>query len=194
MTNHKLLIEAILFAAGKPLTLKKISALLEIEEATAREIIDELSANYTSKQSGIQIFESAEGIQMGTSPEAATVIAAMTKDETTGELTKAQLETLSIIAYRGPITKGTLEEIRGVNCGMILRNLLIRGLIVEATDTERPGEKKFAVSQELVGYLGITRVNELPDYASLSTHEALEVFLKSKELPKTTPNPEPTAS
>lgn len=194
MQNHKLLVEAILFAAGKPLTLKKISALLEIEESITREVIEELRTDYQTQQSGVRIFESAEGVQMGTSPDAAAIIAAMTKDETTGELTKAQLETLSIIAYRGPITKGTLEEIRGVNCGMILRNLLIRGLIVEASDITRPGDKSFAVSQELVGYLGITRVNELPDYASLSTHEALESFLKSKEPPKPAPNQEPVTS
>lgn len=183
MHNPTLLVEAILFAAGKPLTIKKIGALTALDESIVRTIIDELRDDYLTRERGIQLIESAEGVQLGTSGDAAHVIATMTKDETTGELTKAQLETLSIIAYRGPVTRGTLEEIRGVNCGMILRNLLIRGLIVEISDAARPGEKTYAVSHELVGFLGIARVSDLPDYAALSTHEALEAFLKSKEVP-----------
>lgn len=193
MTNLKLLIEAILFAAGKPLTVKKISTITDSDETAVRDVVQTLTQEYTERESGIRIIESTEGVQMGTAPDAAATIALMTKDETTGELTKAQLETLSIIAYRGPITKGTLEEIRGVNCGMILRNLLIRGLIVEAIDPAHPNEKRYGVSHDFMGFLGIANVQDLPDYASLSTHEALEAFLKSKTMPPTSEPPSQAA-
>lgn len=178
MDNHKTIIEAVLFAAGKPLTLKKLAALCNITEPEMEELLAELRDDYTKNERGIMLIEGADGFQLGTAAIAAPVITAMTKDETTGELTKAQMETLAIIAYRGPIQKGTLEEIRGVNCGMILRNLLIRGLISDTTDG---GEKKYAVSHDLIRLLGIHSTKELPDYAALSTHEALEAFLKSKE-------------
>ncbi len=178
MANHKAIIEAVLFAAGKPLLLKKLSALCGFTETEIQECLNELRDEYANNERGITLIEGVEGFQLGTTGAAASAIAAMTKDETTGELTKAQMETLSIIAYRGPITKGTLEEIRGVNCGMILRNLLIRGLISEAQDG---GEKKYAVSLDLIRLLGVQSTKDLPDYAALSTHEALEAFLKSKE-------------
>lgn len=178
MANHKAVIEAVLFAAGKPLTLKKISLLCGVSEAETQSLLQSLKDDCVTNERGITLIEGAEGFQLGTIGDAAPVIAAMTKDETTGELTKAQMETLSIIAYRGPITKGTLEEIRGVNCGMILRNLLIRGLIAEVAES---GEKKYAVSHDLIRLLGVKSTTELPDYAALSTHEALEAFLKSKE-------------
>jgi segregation and condensation protein B len=90
------------------------------------------------------------------------------------------LETLTIVSYRGPITKPVLEQIRGVNCSLILRNLLIRGLIerLESTKTQMP---KYQVMHEFIKFLGMSSVKDLPEYEKLSTHETLDEVLRSTE-------------
>jgi len=106
------------------------------------------------------------------------LIKALVKDEKTGELSQPSLETLTIIAYRGPITKPILEQIRGVNCSLILRNLLIRGLIQE----EKQGNGiVYFVTPELLKYLGLVSVNDLPNYEKLHQVENLEEFLDKQK-------------
>ena len=85
-----------------------------------------------------------------------------------GELTRPQLETLTVIAYKSPITKSEIEQIRGINCTMILRNLLMRGLIIEEEGTL---ESVYTVSLETLSLLGITKVEDLPDYQKLHDEE-----------------------
>lgn len=97
----------------------------------------------------------------------------MTKDEMAGELTKAQLETLTVVAYRSPVTRPELEQIRGVNCAVILRNLLVRGLIEEKEHATHP-IPVYTLSLEAMRHLGMTSTTELPQYAELSHHAHLE--------------------
>jgi segregation and condensation protein B len=97
------------------------------------------------------------------------------KDETTGELTRPQLETLTVIAYRGPVSKAELEQIRGVNCTMILRNLMMRGLINEQTEN---GVAQYAVAMEFMSFLGAASAAELPDYEMLRRDKRIEDILE----------------
>ena len=113
---------------------------------------------------------------MGTAGENAKVVADFVKEEFSGELTRPQLETLTVIAYRGPISKYELEIIRGVNCSLILRNLSIRGLIEEDYDQKKK-EMRYRVSIDFFRHLGIQRVEGLPDYDTLHTHEVIETVL-----------------
>ena len=98
------------------------------------------------------------------------------KEEVSGELTKPSLETLTIVAYRGPVTKAELEQIRGVNCSLILRNLLIRGLIEGSFDKVK-ATTVYDVTHDFVRFLGLAEVEELPDYAKLHNHETLLALL-----------------
>ena len=116
---------------------------------------------------------------MATNPDNAEVIEQFVHDEAAGELTKAQLETLTVIAYRGPITRPELEQIRGVNCALIIRNLLLRGLIVEKEDTSQL-TTVHALSFEALRHLGITSPAELVDYVALHTHEHIENVLNER--------------
>jgi segregation and condensation protein B len=96
-------------------------------------------------------------------------------------LTKPGLETLTIVAYRGPITKPELELIRGVNCSLILRNLLMRGLVVQQPGTE--GDEvlaQYTASPEFLQYLGFTSVQQLPNFDELHSHQLLEELLKQR--------------
>jgi segregation and condensation protein B len=114
--------------------------------------------------------------QMSTAPDSSKMVKDFLKDEITGELTRPALETLTIVAYRGPISKPDLEQIRGVNCSLILRNLMIKGL-VEVKSSDKSGEALYNITFDFMRYLGIKKTSELPDYEKLSKNEILEKVL-----------------
>ena len=172
-------IESLLFIAGKPLTAKKIGELLNVQESEIAAALKELQAQYKETHRGVQLFSTGKQWQMGTFGENAAVVAQYVKEEFSGELTRPQLETLTVIAYRGPISKVELEIIRGISCGLILRNLLIRGLVDEEYDAKRK-ETKYRISLEFVRHLGISSVEELPDYEKLHGHEVMRTLLEQQ--------------
>jgi len=147
-------------------------------EDEARAALAELAADYAER--GIQILKIDDEYQMSTGPDNAKLIRDFVKDETTGELTRPSLETLTIIAYRGPITKAELEQIRGINCSLILRNLLIRGLVEAKGD----GGQKYNITFDFLRFLGVKSVVELPDYEKLSRDPNLEKFLSETNTQK----------
>ena len=166
-------IESILFVAGKPLSVAKLAKALGLDKSETLGSVGQLTEKYNREGSGIHIFVENEIIRMGTNPENGELIKGFVKDEAEGELTKAQLETLTVIAYRGPITRPELEEIRGVNCAVILRNLLIKGLAHENQDDNKLA-MVYTISLDALSHLGVNSVEQLPDYTNLSVHENLE--------------------
>ncbi len=120
-------------------------------------------------------------LSLGRIPSFADVLGSMTKEETESELTRPQLETLTIIAYRGPITKPEIEHIRGVNCSIILRNLLMRGLIIEKEDKVKL-QPVYTIASELLRKLGVHGVEELPDYEDLHKNAKIGQLLDSLEV------------
>jgi segregation and condensation protein B len=171
-------IESLLFISAKPMS---VAQLVEVMKLTEEEIVkagDELVEEYKTNQKGIQIIKSASKYQMVSSPENAKIIQEFIKDETTGELSRPSLETLTIIAYRGPITKLDLDRIRGVNCSLILRNLLLRGLI-----ESKPGDKEenyYTVTMDFIRFLGVNDIKELPDFEKLRSDQTLDQVLEEK--------------
>jgi len=170
-------IESILLVATKPLKISKINDLLPgVKKEQVAKAVEELQTKYNHEESGLRIIENRGVIQLTTSPDSADVTKQFVKDETTGELTKPSLETLTIVAYRQPITKAELEQIRGVNCSMILRNLMIRGL-VRRKENKQSLTTYYSVTVEFLKFLGINRVEELPDYAKLNDNINLKKLL-----------------
>jgi len=125
----------------------------------------------------VQIIKDGLKYQMVSAPENAKVVQEFIKDETTGELTRPSLEALTIIAYRGPISKIDLDRIRGVNCALIIRNLLLRGLIEAKTDSKKK-ETYYSVSFDFIRFLGINNIVDLPDYKKLNEDDTLDKFLE----------------
>ncbi len=173
-------IESILFVASKPLSVKQIAKAISAKEMDVMEALETLKMKYNQNESGIRILFSDEVVQMSTNPENSEWVDLFVKDEVSGELTKAQLETLTVIAYRGPITRPELEQIRGVNCALIIRNLLVRGLI-EEKEEENKILPLYFVSLEALRHLGIDSVENLPDYETIHQHEYIENVLNNKE-------------
>ncbi len=165
-------LESILFVAAKPLRFRALSKLLEVDQKSIEETLFNLEKEYKNANRGIQIVFSEDEVQFVSSEANATIVKKFLKEEVSGELTRPSIETLTIIAYRGPITKTEIEKIRGVNSSLILRNLLLRGLIAESTEGDV--EPRFWVTIEFLKYLGVGSVKELPDYNTLSIIELLK--------------------
>lgn len=170
-------LESILFISNRPLSLKKLAELTNGEVADVETALKELEEQYNSKEGGVILLRAGKECQFSTSPDASKLVRNFVREELTGELTKPQLETLTVIAYRGPISKPELEQIRGVNCSLILRNLMIRGLVEES---EERGEIRFNITMDFLRHLGLRNVSELPDYEKLNSNESLQKFLNTR--------------
>ena len=174
--NIKSQVEALLQITPRPLSIRKMAALLEVDDVVIEEVVSALAAEYKSRDGGLLVLLHNDEAQLVTHPDASAVVSKFLKEETTGELTKPSLETLSVIAYRGPITKSEIEKIRGVNCTMILRNLMMRGLVV-AEENKRKLVTYYTVSADLVKHLGMTHISELPQYGELHDPEVVVKIL-----------------
>lgn len=165
-------LESILFVASKPLSLKKLAKVLKDDIKKIELALLELQAKYNNPDSGIVILKNNNEYQMVSNPENKLIAEYFIKSESTGELTKPQLETLTVISYCGPLTKPELEQIRGINCSIILRNLMMRGLIKE---TDQNGLlPTYEVTMDYLRHLGLKSLDELPDYAELHNHPYLD--------------------
>ncbi len=169
-------IESLLFVATKPLAPKKLIELTGGTEEEIRNALAEIREQYNTQAQGIQLVSHNGKVQLMTNPENRKIVEAYLKEEQFSELTKPGLETLTIIAYRGPVTKPELEQIRGVNCSLILRNLMIKGL-VEAQDDQEKMQTNYTVTFDFIRYLGLREISELPEYEKLSRHENIEKIL-----------------
>jgi len=187
MSSLKSKIESLLFISAKPMSVKQLGDLTKKKSDEIKKAGDDLVSDYKEKKSGIQIIKNASKYQMVSSPENAKLVQEFIKDETTGELSRPSLETLTIIAYKGPISKVELNQIRGVNCALILRNLLLRGLIeiknVKSQNEEENEivEATYSVTFDFMRHLGINDVKELPDFEKLSNDGSVNQILNKEE-------------
>jgi len=167
-------LEALLFIHGEPVTYKKIAAVLGVEKDEAEKIAAELEKHLEEGGRGLQLVSDREKVQLATKPEWNSILESFVKEELTEDLTPASLETLSIIAYLGPITRAKIEYLRGVNSSVILRSLSIRGLVERFTDPEHPMGFLYRPTFDAMKHLGIKQKEDLPDFAKFQ--ELLKVF------------------
>ncbi|MCK5460192.1 SMC-Scp complex subunit ScpB [Candidatus Parcubacteria bacterium] len=171
-------IESLLFASNKPLSLGKISKLVKANKKSVHNELENLIKNYNERDGGIVIIQNSSSYQMATNPKNSDIIKDFLKDDAVSELSQPSLETLTIICYKGPISKPELEQLRGVNCSMILRNLIIRGLVENKSggvlnkdknsDKFAKDELYYGIKIDFLKFLGVTTISELPDYEELS--------------------------
>jgi len=175
-------LESLLLAVGKPLAIKDLPKLLSVEDKEVEQAIKDLQEKYNQDDWGIHVAVNNKKIQLTTNPKNAKILREYFKDQITSELTKPSLETLTIIAYRQPVSKEELEQIRGVNCSLILRNLLIRGFI-EAQEKKADLVTTYSLTIDFLQHLGVNSAEELPDYEKLNSNENLQTLLQT-ELPE----------
>jgi segregation and condensation protein B len=173
-------IESLLLVTAKPLSYKELAKLLDVEIEQIEAAGEKLQEKYNTSDSGIQVLLNNKQIQLVTNPDNVTTVKNFLQAETTGELSRPSMETLTIIAYRQPITKEALEQIRGINCSLILRNLLIRGLI-EAKEIKGGLTTTYSLTMDFLRFLGVHKVEELPDYETLHSDQQVQAAIAEAE-------------
>lgn len=166
MNNLESKIEAILFWKGEAVSIKKLTEFLAVSKEEIVEAINILKANMASR--GIVLLENGEEYMLGTAPEHSSLIENLQKDELNKDLSKASLETLSIILYKNGASRSEIDYIRGVNSSFTLRALSIRGLVEKKTDDKDSRRYIYTPSFELLSYMGVKSVHELPDYQEVN--------------------------
>lgn len=163
-------IEALLFFKGESMRLKELAKLLKTDESEIRDAISSLEQKLSDR--GIQLIKKNDEVMLATAPEMSDTIETIRKEELTKDLGKAGAETLSIILYRGPVTRAEIDYIRGVNSTFILRNLLIRGLIEKVPNPKDQRSFLYKPTLELLSFLGIKSIEELPEFDTVQNELA----------------------
>ena len=170
MTPLAQLIEAALFSAARPLTVDDFQVLdAEATAADVRTALDQLREHYDFDQHGVELVEMAGGYQILTRPQFASVIERANFAVRTPKLSAATLETLAIIAYKQPVGRAEIEEIRGVSAGGVLRTLQERGLIEIVGRSEALGRPMlYGTTPQFLELLGLSDLTDLPKAEELS--------------------------
>jgi segregation and condensation protein B len=159
----KSIIEALLFVTNEPLTVKTIAEIIERPEYDIDVLLKEIKADCEREGRGFCLLEVAGGYSFVTRSEYAPYIEKLVKPRLNA-LTQAALETLAIIAYRQPVTKSEINEIRGVNSDSAISTLLDRALIEEVGRKEGPGRPiLYGTTQDFLKYFGLKDLQQLPD-------------------------------
>lgn len=161
--KYEAVIESILFTMGDSVELSKIARALELPEVETRRIIENMMERYQLPGHGIQILELDGSYQMCSKAEMYEYLIKIAKQPKKHVLTDVILETLSIIAYKQPVTKLEIEKIRGVSCGHAVNKLLEYQLVAEVGRLDVPGRPiLLGTTEEFLRCFGVQSVDELP--------------------------------
>lgn len=164
ITQIETAVEAVLFASGDSVNINTIAQILELDTKEAQKIVRNLSDKYIEEKRGVRIIKLENSYQMCTSPEHSEILQKFFNVSKKKELTQPLLETLAIIAYKQPITKPQIEEIRGVNADHAVNKLMEYNLICEKGRLNVPGKPiLFGTTEEFLKYYGFSGINALPE-------------------------------
>jgi len=166
-------LESLLFVYGEPISVEKLSKVTGRSKDDIEHAIKELKKGLEGR--GVLILGKEERIQLGTLPEHAGYIEKLIKGDFSEELSRAAIETIAIIAYKGPISRADIEYVRGVNSSFTLRNLMLRGLIERIENPKDARAYLYKVSFEFLQHLGCAKVDDLPGFEEFKAR-AIEIF------------------
>ncbi|UFU04454.1 SMC-Scp complex subunit ScpB [Ruania suaedae] len=162
-------LEAILMVAEAPLPADRIASVLEVPTAQVTEALHSLRAEYAGderqRQRGFELREAGGGWRFYSHPAVSAVVDAFVLEGQTARLTQAALETLAVIAYRQPVSRGRISAIRGVNVDSVVRTLLTRGLVEDAGRDEEGGAVLYRTTSYFLERLGLRTLDDLPPLA-----------------------------
>ena len=172
LSEVEAIIEGVLFAAGDPVELEKISDILDIDKKSTRALITALMDKYEEDSRGIRIIRLEDAYQMCTKSEYHEYIARLAEPRRNQSLSNAAMEVLSIVAYKQPVTRSTIERIRGVSCDSLVNKLIERNLIEEVGRLDAPGRPMlFGTTDEFLRCFGIESVMSLPELPDAEEEE-----------------------
>ena len=175
--NWNSILESLLFAAGdEGLSLKQLAEVLEVNELHASEMIEDLRQEYDrDDKRGIMIVQLASTFQLATKKENAAYLKKLVDSPHTSTLSQAALETLAIIAYKQPITRAEIEDIRGVKTERPLHTLIAKVLIKEVGRAEGTGRAiLYGTTKEFLDYFGLKNLKELPQLPEKAEEEYIQ--------------------
>jgi len=170
-------IESILFWKAEPVKISDLAKILEISVEQVNEAAAALNTSLENR--GIGLLNNNNELSLITAAENGPLIEKLLKEELNKELSKAALETLSIILYKGPMKRSEIDYIRGVNSQFIIRNLMIRGLVDKE---QNPNDERgffYKASSDLLNFMGIKSVSEMPEYEKVRTD--IDNFMNNNE-------------
>ena len=161
--RDRAVIEALLFAASRPLTIEILAEASGWDNKQIREAVEGLKGEYEAQGRGFTLDEVAGGFQLRSDPRFADQVSKLFTSRSRRRFTRSSLETLSIIAYRQPVTKAEIEQIRGVDSGGVLKNLLSQVMIRILGRKEAPGRPiLYGSTREFLEYFGLRDIESLP--------------------------------
>jgi len=172
--NVESILESMLFISGEAMSFKSLSKYTSIEVPDLENAATELAKKYNEENRGLRILIKDKEVQMVTAGENSKYVEGYMKADIEGELSRAALEVLSVVAYRGPISRSKIEEIRGVNCSFTLRHLLIRGLVERVDNPSDARAYLYRISFDFLKKLGVEKVEDLPRFEELKNKKILE--------------------
>jgi segregation and condensation protein B len=170
---QKSMIEVIIFLTGEPVVPSALKDVTGLPEAEIEDLLDELSEEYRERGGGVLIGKLGCGYQMYSDPQFSEWARKFRGTSRAQKLSMAALETLAIVAYRQPITKVEVEELRGVNSDGVMKSLLDKRLIKMVGKKEAPGRPiLYGTTREFLQYFGLGDLTELPTLKDLEREEA----------------------
>ena len=164
-------IEATLFYLAEPVRISALCKTLDVKKEDVMLALAELSKIYEGR--GLALIQHDDAVSFITSPEMSDTVQKIAKEEYEGDLGRASLETLAIVAYKGPVSRKEIDYIRGVNSQYSLRILLLRGLIERKSKIGETRVSLYTVTIDALLYLGLKNINELPEYGNIK--EQIEI-------------------
>jgi segregation and condensation protein B len=155
-------IEGLLFYKGEDVSIKKLSELLRVSTEEIQEGLNKLEQSLAER--GLVLVRKDDRVMLGISSDLSPLIESIRKDEITKELSKASLEALTIVLYKGKVYRSEIDYIRGVNSSFIIRNLLVRGLIEKIADDKDNRRVFYRPTFDTLSFMGITSLEQLPNY------------------------------
>ena len=158
------IVEAILFVTGNAVEKKEICRAMELTEGELEETLDALESGYDFDRRGLRLLRFGAHVQLATRPDYAPYVEKLLQPVQKQSLSQAVMETLAVIAYRQPVTKGEIEQVRGVKCDYSVQSLAAKGLIQEVGRRETLGRPiLYGTTDAFLRHFGISSLGELPE-------------------------------
>ena len=176
--KNKAIIEAILFSCGRPVEMKELVTALELPEEDILKIIQNMQAEYSKENSGIEIIKVENGYTLCSKKEYYDYIYPLFDNRAKPNISNAAMETLAIIAYNPKITRAEIESIRGVNSDATIYKLLEYNLIEDAGKSDLPGKPTvYQTTPEFLKTFGMSDLNELPELPKYKIDENEQIVI-----------------
>lgn len=171
----KAVIEAILFTMGDSVEIARLAEVIELDKKETKEILEEMKQTYLAQDKGIELIELEDAVQLCTKNEMYEYLVRIAKTPKKYTLSDTILETLSIIAYKQPVTKLDIERIRGVSCDFAVNRLIEFDLVQEVGRLDAPGRPMlFGTTEQFLRSFGVKSISDLPELSPVQVEEFRE--------------------